>query len=70
MKLPLLTQGVSSVSKSQLRLILPSAQLIRKLRFLALGFSFIPGLKLRVFCKVVNKNTPAFLAGVLFLLIT
>ena len=56
MKLPELTLGVSSVSKSQLRLILPSAQLIRKLRFLALGFSFIPRLPPGVFCKAVNKT--------------
>lgn len=64
MKLPELTLGVCFAQKSQLRLILPSAQLIIKLRFLALGFSFISGLTLEVFCKDEHKNAPAK-AGVL-----
>ena len=49
-KLPVRKHGVSFASKSQLRLILPAANTQRKLRFLVVGFSFIPNFILGVFC--------------------
>lgn len=55
MKLPVRKHGVSFASKSQFRLILPAANTQRKLRFLVVGFSFIPNFIIGVFCADQKK---------------